>query len=159
MLPRVRSRASVAQDPGPCGLWFPQPWPGVQGGFATPHFRADRARRAGGPGDPPCVRTAGVVCVLTYWAQGSPHPPPGDPSLALGAASLAVWFVWLRGQVRCTSQPVWQRHPREDSVPYGGPFTPAGVSGSRQRQACARSKLNPDSEQRLPPPPPSVITL
>lgn len=24
MLLRVRSRASVAQGPGPCGLWFPQ---------------------------------------------------------------------------------------------------------------------------------------
>lgn len=65
------------------------------------------------------MRAAGAVCILTYWAQGSLPPPPGDPSLALGAASLAVWFVWLRGQVRCTSQPVSQRHPREDSVPCG----------------------------------------
>lgn len=53
MLPRVRSRASMAQGRG--AVWTVVPtvvsWGG--GSFATPHFRADRARHAGGPGGPP----------------------------------------------------------------------------------------------------------
>lgn len=60
------------------------------------------------------------VRAFNYWAQGSPPPPPETSSLALGAASLAVWFVWLRAS-RGKFQPACMT-----KTPSGGGSAPCG---------------------------------